>query len=137
MTIFKFYTPMTVASQDVNQRNHVGYQHYFTYFQQARIAYLAQFGCTETDIFGYGLIITEANCRYKRELSLGDPIRVYCRVSEIKEKMMRMAYAIMIDQTVCAEGFTINLSYDYAAGKVVALPDGLVKAVGAFEKLTG
>jgi acyl-CoA thioesterase FadM len=81
------------------------------------------------------LIITEAGCRYHCELSLGEMLQVYCRVAEIKPKMMRMQYEIRNDAILCAEGATTNLCYDYRIKKVVVLPQELVDVVQAFDAL--
>ena len=131
--MYKFYFPWIVSVDEVNHRNHVSHQNYFVYFSQARDAYLEQFGCNERDLFGYGLIITEVYCRYKRELSQGDCLRVYCRVAKMTDKMMRMHYEIQKDDILCAEGGTTCLCYDYGQKKVAALPLRLVEQVSAYE----
>jgi acyl-CoA thioester hydrolase len=134
MAPYKFSISMTVRTTDLNYGNHVGYQTYFSYFQEARSAYLGQFGYTELDIEGYGMIIGEANCRYKRELFLNDCIRIACCITEIKSKRFVMQYEISNKEEVCAEGFTKILCYDYQAREVVQLPDAFVSKIQAFEQ---
>lgn len=136
MAPFKFSITLTVRVSDLNYGNHVGYQNYFSYFQEARIAYLAQFGYTELDIEGHGMIIGEANCKYKQELFLNDRICIACRIQEIKSKLFVMRYEITKDSTSCAEGFTRNLCYDYQAKKVIRLPDAFVSKIQSFEQIT-
>ncbi len=135
MDPFQFSIPLSVRSSDLNYGNHVGYQNYFSFFQEARIAYLAQFGYAELDIEGYGMIIGEANCKYKKELFLNDRIRVACRVDVLKPKLFVMSYRITKDASICAEGITKNLCYDYQAGKVAQLPEAFVSSVRSFEGL--
>ncbi len=134
MAPYKFSISMTVRTTDLNYGNHVGYQTYFSYFQEARSAYLGQFGYTELDIEGYGMIIGEANCRYKRELFLNDSIRIACCITEIKSKRFVMQYEISNKEEVCAEGFTKNLCYDYQVKEVVQWPDAFVSKIQAFEQ---
>lgn len=136
MDTFKFSIPLTVRISELNYGNHVGYQNYLSYFQEARIAYLGQFGYSEMDIEGYGMIIGEANCRYKKELFFNDRIRIACSIQEVKSKRFVMRYVITRDGTVCAEGFTHNLCYDYHAKKVMRLPDAFVSKIQAFEQIT-
>lgn len=47
---YQFSISLTVRAGDLNYGNHVAYYDYLLYFQEARIGYLAQFGCTELDI---------------------------------------------------------------------------------------
>ncbi len=133
MAEFKFSIPLTVRIDDINYGNHVGYQIYFLYFQQARIAYLAQFGFSEFNINGYGMIISEANCRYKQELFFGNDIIVKCKVSELKSKMFIMEYLITKADKVCAIGFTNNMCFDYKNKKVVILPQEFINTIKNFE----
>jgi acyl-CoA thioester hydrolase len=126
---------MTVRAGDLNYANHVSHHNYLLYFQEARIGYLAQFGCTELDIKGYGMIISEARCRYKRELFLGDPIQVYCRVVELKLGRFTMHYQIQRRGTLCAEGETNNICYDYKSKRLAGLPQEFITDISRFESL--
>lgn len=134
MNNYKFTIPLKVRVSDLNYGNHVGYQNFFSFFQEARIAYLGQFGFTELDIDGSGMIVAEANCKYKRELYLNDQIKVGCAVREVKSKMFVMDYQISKDDSVCAEGFTKNFCYDYATRAVSRLPEAFVQAITEYEK---
>ena len=133
MDEFKFSISLRVRVGDLNYGNHVGHQNYFLYFQEARIAYLNQFGFSELDIDGLAMMIAEANCRYKKELFLGDNLSVDCRVSRVKKKVFIMDYRISKRQTVCAEGFTAGLCLAYSTKKIVRLPQKFTDAVIDFE----
>ncbi len=129
----KFSISLSVRSDDLNFAQHVAHQNYFTFFQEARIAYLQQLGFSEMDICGCGMLIAEASCRYRKELFFGDRLSVACRVVQVKPKAFVMAYAIGRDAALCAEGATTNLLVDPQTKKVVTLPHGFVSAVLAFE----
>jgi acyl-CoA thioester hydrolase len=135
MMPFKFSIPLTVRVNDLNYGNHVSHQNFFSYFQESRVAYLHRFGYSELDIGGYGMIMAEACCKYKQALFLNDTVRVACGVTEIKSKRFTMAYQIERDDVVCAEGFTINICYDYQSKKVVRLPEHFIRQIKAFEDL--
>ena len=132
---FNFSIPLTVRSSELNYGGHVGYQHFLTYFREARIAYLGQWGYSELGIEGIGMMVGEANCRYKKELFLNDAIEVGCRIAKLKSKRLTFQYRIERAGSVCAEGFTNNLSVDYAARKVVALPKAFVRTIRQYEHL--
>jgi len=132
---FKFSIPLTVRVNDLNYGNHVGHQVYFSFFQEARVAYLGQFGFTELSIGGLGMIMAEAGCRYKQQLVLHDSIQVACGVAELKPRRFSMEYQIKKGETVCAEGFTINIGYDYSSQKVARLPEEFNRLIKQFEGL--
>ena len=124
-----------VRVNDLNYGNHVGHQHYFSFFQEARVAYLKQFGFSELDIGGLGMIVAEAGCRYKQQLFLNDSITVACAVAELKPKRFTMEYRIKKAEVVCAEGFTINMCFDYLSQKVARLPEEFNQLIRKFETL--
>jgi acyl-CoA thioester hydrolase len=133
MTPNKFSIPMTVRAGDLNYGNHVGYDQFFVYFQEARLAYLNQFGFSEWDIAGYGLVVAEATCKYKRELLHGDNLTVHCGVSKLKSKVFILTYQVLKGDTVCAEGSTIHVCLDRQTRRVVAVPQAFVETIRAFE----
>ena len=129
----RFSISLTVRSDDLNFAQHVAHQNYFIYFQEARIAYLGQFGFSELDICGCAMVIAEARCRYRRELFFGDRLSVACRVVQLTPKSFVMEHTIDRGGVLCAEGATTNLVVDPRRKKVVPLPDGFVAAIRAFE----
>jgi len=133
MKEFKFSIPITVRISDINAANHVGYQNYFLFFQEARIAYLNQFGFSELNIDGFGMIISAVDCQYKQELHFRDDITVQCRVSHVNRRAFIMEYRIVRADTICATGTTTNLCFDYGAKKIVPVPQAFVRAVKEFE----
>lgn len=133
MDIFNFSIPITVRIGDINYGNHVGYQNYLLYFQDARIAYLGQFGFSERDIAGYPMMVSAVECNYKRELRLGDELTVGCRVSKIRKKAFTMEYQILKSDLLCAVGTTTNLCCDFTSRKVVQLPTPFLEAIKSFE----
>ena len=134
MSEYPFSIDLDVRVGDLNYGNHVGHQHYFLYFQEARMGYLRQVGYSETDIEGLRMVVAEASCRYKRELLLGDKLRVHCRISEIKTKAFIFDYAITRDGTLCATGSTTNLCLDPVRKKVATLPEAFSRAVHDFQR---
>jgi acyl-CoA thioester hydrolase len=134
---FKFSIPITVRIGDINYGNHVGYHVYLLYFQEARIAYLKHLGFSERDIAGYGMVVGTVECKYKKELLLGDTFHVACRIAELKSKAFIMEYRIVKEQTLHAVGSTTNLCFDRLAKKVAHLPQSFVEAVQSHEGLSG
>ena len=133
MSEFEFSIPITVRIGDINYGNHVGYHIYLLYFQEARIAYLKHLGFSEHDIAGYGMVVASVECKYKKELLLGDEFRVECRITELKSKAFTMEYRIVRAQIIHALGMTVNLCFDRQAQKVARLPQAFIDAVRTYE----
>ncbi len=135
MNGFNFSIPLKVRINDLNYGAHVGHQHFLSYFQEARVAYLKQWNYTELDIEGTGMVVGEVNCRYKQQLFFGDRIDVGCRIEALKSKNFTMQYRIERSGIVCAEGMTKNYCYDYEAKRVAPLPQAFVQTVRAFDHI--
>lgn len=130
---YRFYIPYTVRVADVNYGGHVSNAAVLSFFQDARIAYLKQFGYSELDIGGCGMILPEAHVRYLAEMFLGDELRIGVRVSELRNSAFVMEYAIERDGTMTARGTTNLVAFDYQARKPRRLPGPFRDAVARFE----
>lgn len=135
MQDFKFSIPLAVRVNDINYANHVGNHLYYAYFQESRSAYLNQFGYNELNIAGFGIILSESHCKYKQQLLLNDKIIVACCISELKTRCFTMQYQIKKNNTLCAEGLTINHCIDKQSLKIVRLPQAFIHAVEEFEHI--
>jgi len=136
MSEYKFSIPVKVRIMDINYGNHVSYAYYFLYFHDARIEYFTNLGFSEMNLGGCGIIITEANCKYKKELILGDELIIKCKISNIRSKGFDMNYVIERDNVICAEGTTSILCFDYENKKAMGVPEIFLKAVKKFEEIS-
>jgi acyl-CoA thioester hydrolase len=132
MEEFRFNIPYTVRISDINYGGHVSNAAVLSYFQDARIAYLQQLGSfSEMDIGGCGIILPEANVRYRAEMFLGDQLEIGVRIDELR----RLSYRIERNGEVTAEGTTGLVAFDYSQRKVQRLPEAFCRAVKAFEEM--
>ena len=132
---FRFSIPYTVRVADINYGGHVSNAAVLSFFQDARIVYLRQFGYSELDIGGCGIILPEAHVRYLAEMFIGDELRIGVRVSELHNSAFFMAYEIERDGTQTARGTTNLMAYDYRVRKPCRLPELFRDAVRNFEGL--
>jgi YbgC/YbaW family acyl-CoA thioester hydrolase len=136
-TSYRFSIPYSVHIADINYGGHVSNAAVLNFFQDARIAYLQQFGYSELDIGGCGLILPEAHVLYRAEMFLGDELRIGVRISELRNAAFVMAYGIERDGTMTAEGTTHLVAFDYQTRKPRRLPEPFREAVTRFEGLDG
>jgi acyl-CoA thioester hydrolase len=138
MNDFRFTIPYRVRIADINYGGHVSNAAVLSYFQDARIAYLANLGpFSELSVGeGCGLIMPEAQVRYLAEMFLGDELEIGVRVTEMRQSALVMAYRITRGEKVTAEGTTALVVFDYQVRKARRIPPELRQAIERFEAAT-
>ena len=128
---FGFVLPYVVRVVDVNYGGHVANSAVLNFFQDGRIAYLANLGgYSELDLGnGYGMILPEAHVNYLAEMFLGDVLEIGVRVSKISRSSFVLDYRIEREGDTMAEGWTSLVCFDYQARKPRRLPDAFRKAL--------
>jgi acyl-CoA thioester hydrolase len=94
---------------------------YLTYFEIARVrAWLDAVGGSPDAPF----IIAEATVRYARPAMIGVPLDIEVMTSEVRNKAWVWRYRILDarDDSVVAEGQTVQVMYDYEAHRSIEIP---------------
>lgn len=121
---FSFLYPYRVGVADVNYGGHVANSAVLNFFQDARIAFLAELGpYSETDLGGCGVIMPEAHVFYRREMFLCDEIVIGVQVDEVKRSSFTLAYRVERSGELTVEGTTPLVSFDYQKRKPCRLPE--------------
>jgi acyl-CoA thioester hydrolase len=109
---------------DYDTKGHVNNAVYLTYFEVARArAWLHAVGGDPDAPF----IVAEATVRYLRPAMIGTPLDIKIATSEVRTKAWVWRYRVLDarDDAVVAEGQTVQVMYDYAAGRSVGIPDAV------------
>ncbi len=136
--LFNFFTEIDVTIGDINYGGHLGNDKYLTLFQEARLRYLAQFGCSEMELGEHtSVIMSQAQIDFKAEAFRGDRLKIGVRISKLEKVRFNFEYLILNhDATkVIATGFTTMVGFDYEARKVKKLPERFVTLIKQFENL--
>lgn len=128
-----FTTTIPVRFSDLDCMGHVNNAVYFSYMEQARIEFCAQF--PEIDFhnpqnrIGKGLILANISCDFKRPVELGETIEVDIAVSRVGNSSFDTTYELRLANsgTLVASGKSVQVYYDYALGKSLPLPVALRK----------
>ncbi len=115
---------------------HVNNAVYFTYLEQARIRYMQAVGLMSERLSDTPFILAEVSCQYKAPVPFGMPIAVRMRVTEMRNSSFMVEYEI-VDQDsgrIMATGRSVNVAYDYAAGKSMPIPPEWRSRIEAFER---
>lgn len=117
-----------VAWGEMDAFQHLNNVIYFRYFESARIAYFDAIDAMKImETTGVGPILAETRCRYRIPLTFPDTVSVGARVSALAPEGFMMQYAVVSHQhgKLAAEGDGRIVTFDYAGGGKVALPDVL------------
>ena len=126
-TIATFYIPVRIT--DINYGNHVGNDAFISIVHEARMQWLMQYGYTELNIEGTGLIMSDLAIEFKNESFYGDVVEVNigaCGQSRVNFELYYQLSAKRNNENVLlAKAKTGMVCYDYISKKVVTIPEKL------------
>ena len=118
-----------VRITDINYGNHVGNDAFIAIIHEARMLWLWQYGYTELNIEGTGLILADLAVEFKSESFYRDLIDVTISTGEITKVSVELYYQLTTvrngETILLAHAKTGMVSYDYAVKKVIAIPEKL------------
>ena len=130
--------PLVTRYSDYDTKGHVNNAVYLTYFEWARMqAWMSHIvrmgGVAGADVADPPVIVAEARVKYVSPANIGVPLEIELAVKEIRTKGFSFGYRILDarDDTLIAEGETVQVTYDYAAGRTMPIPLALRKALEA------
>jgi acyl-CoA thioester hydrolase len=122
---------------DYDTKGHVNNAVYLTYFEWARVQAWQNYMVREAGISGVDasdppLIVAEARVKYVSPANIGVPLAIEISTKEIRTKGFSFSYRIVASEEndrLVAEGETVQVAYDYAAGQTMAIPPALRRAI--------
>jgi acyl-CoA thioester hydrolase len=115
---------LTVRFRDCDAMGHVNHAVYFTYFEQCRFAVWKHLG-GGSGMPGAGTIMVHAECDYRAPAFVHDELEIAVRLTAIGRSSFTFEYEItnVTSGQSVAVGRTVNVTYDYAANRTIAIPD--------------
>ncbi len=143
------WTMVEVRYSNLDVQGHVNNATFFTFFEQARVAYFAAMRAQfEEARSAHGepgavawtsnaatpdlpFVIAAASCAYKRPIAGLAPVYVGVRCASVTHAAIEMHYAICAapGETLYATGTTLTVSVDLATGRPRALPAWVASAL--------
>ncbi len=126
--------PVEVRFRDMDGMGHVNNAVYFTYFENARIAYWrAVPGVRSRRAPNY--ILARAECDFKSPTTLEDELCCHVRVASFGRSSFSFEYLLRDERAgrVVAEGRTVQVMYDYETGRSEPLHPDVKAAIEEFE----
>jgi len=124
-----------VRFRDMDSMGHVNNAVFFTYFENARIAYWRAVPAIRTRR-ALDYILARAECDFRSPVTLEDELTCHIRVGSFGRTSFTFEYLLREERTgrVVAEGRTVQAMYDYAARTTRPIDDGMKTAIQEFEK---
>ncbi len=122
---YLFSTVMDVRISDINYGNHLGNDSVLSFVHEARTRFFRQYGYTEMDVEGLGIIMTDSAIVYKAEGFHGDQIQIDITVGDFNKYGCDIFY-LMTNKATAVEIAHIKTGivfFDYDVRKVVGLPE--------------
>lgn len=130
---FVFRTEMEVRITDINYGRHVGNDAMLGLLHEARLRFLANFGFSEEDIGGVGMLMGDAVVQFKAVAFRGDKLTVELGLADVERRTFDLMYRV----TRAGDGATVALAktgmvaFDYAKNRLADLPAAFLEKTGA------
>lgn len=128
-----------VAWGDMDAMGHVNNTVYFRYFETARIRCFEELARDPAgDLGGVGPIVHTASCRFRIPLTYPDTVTVGAGIGDIEDDRYVMRHRAVSHRhgAVAAEGDTLVVAFDYAAGTKAPIPEALRAQLVALRDVT-
>lgn len=124
---FLFTTTIPIRITDVNYGGHVGNDSFLSLIQEARLQFLKDYGYSEVDFAGVGIIMIDAAMEYKAELFYGDVVEIAVAPGNMSRVGFDLFYLLQKKDAdnnaiIVAKAKTGILCFDYSQRKVVPVP---------------
>ena len=129
----RFHQRVPVRFRDLDAMGHVHHSVPLLYIEEARSAYWRAVAGRET-VADIDYLMGEVSLRYHRPIRYPDDIDVALRVSELGTKSFRMEYEVRSGTgELLVSGTSVQVLYDYTAGRSVPIPATLRTRIEAYE----
>ncbi|HLU24719.1 MAG TPA: thioesterase family protein [Longimicrobiales bacterium] len=132
-TPFRFVHHVEVRFRDLDVMGHAHHSLPLIFFEEARAAYWREVaGRARVEDIDY--IMAEATVRYHARIRYPCRISVRLRTAQIGTKSLTMEYEARTEAgELVAEGRTVQVMYDYGAGRSIPVPEDVRARILAFE----
>jgi acyl-CoA thioester hydrolase len=125
--IGSFIIPVRIT--DINYGNHVGNDAFTGIIHEARMQWLNQYGYSELQVEGIGLIMSDLAIEFKNESFYGDIMDVKLGAGELSRVGFELYYQLFAirnkEVILLANAKTGMVCFDYEAKKVAPIPEKL------------
>lgn len=134
---FRFQVEFKPRFADVDALGHVNHAKFFTYFEEARVAYLSSLGIFIPPASPLTVIIQKAECNYLKPVLHHHQVRVYLRAADWTRTRFWFHYALWLpeEDLLAASGSTKMVCWDWGQRKPALIPPAFSQRMRQFEQV--
>lgn len=131
---FALAVPIEVRFKDIDAMGHVNNAVYFTYFENARIAYWRALGRSRPR-GEVAYVLAHAECDFRSPCTMEDELSCHIRIGSLGRSSFVFEYLLRdeSDGRTVAEGRTVQAIYDYEARRARPMEEALKQEIRNFE----
>lgn len=122
---FLFTTELSVRISDINYGGHLGNDALLSLIHEARIRFLREFGFSEFDVAGAGIIMVDSVVMYRSEAFQGDILVIDVAIGDMHPTGCDILYRVA-EQSSGREVARVKTGivfFDYTRRKIVPMPE--------------
>jgi acyl-CoA thioester hydrolase len=134
---FRFHYPLKVRYAETDAQGHVFFGNYYTYFDEALLAYMKAIGYSYSDLLDDGLdfLYVESLCRHHAPAYFGDVLNVHARIGSIGSSSLTFEFSVHKKgrEQLVATGHIVAVNVDKSSRRPVPVPEALRRRVKEYE----
>ena len=110
---------------DLDTQRHLNNVAFLVFLESARVAYVSSVGSAyDPGLRGdVGFMVAEVKITYRSPGSYGERIDTLLRPTTLGRSSFRCEFEMRVGERVLADGYSVMVAYDNAAGRAVPIPD--------------
>jgi len=118
----KFEAKIEIRFADIDAMGHVNNATYFTYFEQARMAFFREKIGRNWNWESDGLIVARNEIDYKRPVYLQDNMSIFLWVDQVGNKSFTVCYEVVVGDSICAVGKSVLVAFNHKMRETQEIP---------------
>ncbi|MCF8032653.1 MAG: acyl-CoA thioesterase [Desulfarculaceae bacterium] len=133
---FRFNLEFRPRFSDLDPLGRVSNSRFFTYFEEARMAYLASLGLFAPSVPGPRLLVVQDTCRYAMPVQHHHLVQVHLRTADWTTRSFKFHYLLWLpeEDIVAAHGTTRVTCVNPGTRRTCGLPSEYMEIMRAYEK---
>jgi acyl-CoA thioester hydrolase len=135
----RFHLSIQVRFADTDAQGHTFFGSYFTYMDEAFMAYLAELGFPWSALAdkGLGVFYVDSGCQFKGPSFFGDRLNVHAAITHLGNSSLTAEMTMIrdADRRLVATGHIKAVLVDARTEKASRLPDDLRSAVDEYQNV--
>jgi YbgC/YbaW family acyl-CoA thioester hydrolase len=131
---FLFSVTIPLRITDVNYGGHVGNDSILSLIHEARMQFLKDFGLTEMEFGGVGLIMGDVAIEFKNEVFYDNALTIFVTITHFNRAGFDIFYKLIKlnneKEVLVAMAKTGMVCFDYTKKKIAAVPQQVIEVFG-------